>query len=48
MRKTLLILTLVGIGAGAVAAYNRDDCPGTKVCPLTGQVICVDRCPIQK
>jgi hypothetical protein len=34
--------------AGAVAAYNRDDCPGTKVCPVTGQLICVDRCPAQK
>lgn len=48
MRKALLILTLVGIGAGGVAAYNRADCPGTKVCPLTSQVICVDRCPVQK
>jgi hypothetical protein len=48
MRKTLLILTLIGIGAGAVAAYNRDDCPGQKICPLNGQVICVDRCPVQK
>ena len=48
MRKALVILTVVRVGAGGVAAYNRVDCPGTKVCPLTGQVICVDRCPVQK
>ena len=44
MRKMLLVLTLVGIGAGTVAAVNRSDCPGMKMCPLTGQPVCVDRC----
>ena len=48
MRKALLILTLVGIGAGSVTAFSkvsRSDCPGQVVCPLNGQVICKDRCP---
>jgi hypothetical protein len=48
MRKLLLVLTLAGISAGAVAAFQRSDCPGTRVCPLTGCVVCVDRCPVQK
>lgn len=48
MRKALLILTLVGLTTGVAAAINRDDCPGIKLCPLTGQPVCVDRCPLQK
>ena len=48
MSKTLLVLTIVGIGAGAVAAWNRTDCPGVKTCPLTGQPVCVDKCPVSK
>jgi hypothetical protein len=47
-RKVLLALAVIGIGAGAVAAYNRSDCPGVKTCPLTGQPVCVDQCPVSK
>ena len=47
-KKLLLVLTVLGIGAGSVVAYNyneRSDCPGKITCPLTGVVICIDRCP---
>lgn len=47
-KKILLVLTVLGIGAGSVVAYNhanRADCPGKMTCPLTGKIICVDQCP---
>jgi hypothetical protein len=27
---------------------EREDCPGKIVCPLTGEVICADQCPLEK
>lgn len=40
--------------ATAVAGYmastpkaEREDCPGTIVCPLTGELVCADECPIK-
>lgn len=47
MRKALLILTLIGASTGIAAAYNRDNCPGFKICPLTGQLICIAQCPLE-
>ncbi len=32
---------------GATVAV-RTDCPGTVVCPLTGEIVCVDRCPVAR
>ena len=47
---------LVGLAMGVLAASlgygvsttenDRPDCPGRIVCPLTGQEICADRCPV--
>ena len=37
------LLAAAAITAGAVA--SRSDCPGTKICPLTGEVVCIDQCP---
>jgi hypothetical protein len=52
MRKRIVpIAMLVAIGAvvtafGAAAARSeRSDCPGKIVCPLTGELVCRDRCP---
>lgn len=39
------ILALVGTGIWAVA-NDRPDCPGKIVCPITGDEICADQCPI--
>lgn len=56
MKRRILMATAgSGIAAAtAVAAYmgatvkaEREDCPGKIVCPLTGELVCSDRCPIR-
>ena len=55
--KRFILTSLFGVLAlGLVAAAyplatastraERSDCPGQVVCPLTGQVVCKDRCPL--
>lgn len=47
LRRLLIVagvLTLGGIGWAATSS-ERPDCPGKIVCPLTGKLICKDRCP---
>ncbi len=53
---TLAIVALVGAGvaiAGAGANADapakdpaRADCPGLIECPLTGELVCADQCPL--
>jgi hypothetical protein len=46
-----LILIAVPVVAAAIAAAavaQRADCPCTTICPLTGEVVCVDRCPAKR
>jgi len=38
------VLTLGGFGLAA-ASSERSDCPGKIVCPITGKLVCKDRCP---
>jgi len=52
MRTFLAIASVIGLlsaGIGWMAVSpadtTRPDCPGKIVCPLTGQQVCVDRCP---
>ncbi len=52
LKRILSIATLLAISAG-VTAYaatsarsERPDCPGRIVCPLTGELVCKDRCPL--
>ncbi|TWT44500.1 hypothetical protein RAS1_09150 [Phycisphaerae bacterium RAS1] len=54
-RRTMLASTLGLVGSvaavlGAVAlakpSAERTDCPGKIVCPLTGELVCEDRCPL--
>jgi len=41
-------LALVGVlAAGGIAATTAGDCPGTKICRLTGELICIERCPVE-
>lgn len=48
---TLVALSLV-LGAGLYVfpsgpeSRQRPDCPGTIVCPISGRVVCIDRCPL--
>ena len=28
-----------------IASAERADCPGKIVCPLTGELVCIDQCP---
>ncbi len=53
-RTTIMAATIAGAAAlGAAAglatkgqgATERPDCPGKIICPLTGELICVDQCP---
>lgn len=58
MKKTLialLVLALVGGGVAIAASSTnadvprddtRADCPGLIKCPLTGEMICADQCPL--
>lgn len=50
---TTALLVLVGLSVGAGLAANgltagtqRSDCPGTVECPLTGEEVCKDKCPL--
>ncbi len=50
-RRTLLIAMLVaGVAAAGLAlaagSNSRPDCPGKIICPLTGELVCKDRCPL--
>ncbi len=50
-RIVCIALTAAAIAAlGAVAwsytSTDRPDCPGKIVCPLTGELVCKDRCPL--
>ncbi len=55
--KRLIVPSLLGLVAlvGLAVAYplakastkaERSDCPGKVVCPLTGEEVCRDRCPL--
>ena len=53
----VLVLALVGGGIAVAASPSgeqvlakdpaRADCPGLIECPLTGDMICADECPLQ-
>src|SRR2546426_28535 len=45
---TLGALMLVGLGGLVFARANADrpDCPGKIECPLTGEIVCRDQCPL--
>ena len=52
VRKGLWIAGLLLMLGVSVAAYGfsrageRVDCPGKVLCPLTGEVVCKDQCPL--
>jgi hypothetical protein len=55
MKKLTLWSSFVVIALGVILAYplafadgrhERSDCPGKVICPLTGEEVCKDRCPL--
>lgn len=52
--KALWSVGLLAVLTGAAGAYGlantqddaRIDCPGKIVCPITGELICSDECPV--
>lgn len=51
-RWTLPVVALAALGLAMLGAVklvaadaDRLDCPGKIVCPLTGKLVCKDRCP---
>lgn len=40
------VATVLGAVAFAKPTVQRADCPGKIVCPLTGELVCKDRCPL--
>jgi len=43
------VLALATAGAFSIArASERADCPGQIECPLTGELVCIDRCPVEQ
>lgn len=56
-RKTFISLIAATIAATSLGAFglgsptqtqNHPDCPGRIVCPITGDLVCRDRCPLGK
>jgi hypothetical protein len=55
MRKVAIMAATgaVAVAAGGMAAHmlgndpDRPDCPGRIVCPITGDTICADQCPLE-
>lgn len=43
----MLVLSLAALGIVRLTKVyaDRPDCPGKIICPLTGELICKDRCP---
>ena len=53
MRSKLLLSLALAVVLGGVAyslalatSGERNDCPGKVLCPITGEEICKDRCPL--
>lgn len=53
MRNKVLLSLAVAVVVGGVVAYSfasattqRADCPGKVICPITGEEVCKDQCPL--
>ncbi len=56
MKKGMAMAAMGAMAAGAAVAGSasappaprapqRADCPGKIICPLTGELVCIDQCP---
>jgi hypothetical protein len=54
MRKVVIMAVAGTMVGGTVAAMKlamdsgRPDCPGKILCPITGELICADQCPLDE
>ena len=56
MTRRKMLASVLGLVGGAAAVLGavawakptteRSDCPGKIVCPLTGELVCKDHCPL--
>ena len=53
MRKLAVVLCLVAIAVGGLTTYSlafasgeSGICPGKVICPITGDEVCQDECPL--
>lgn len=44
--SAFVVLAMVVVMASGAVGVQRDDCPGKVVCPLTGEQVCKDLCPL--
>ncbi len=42
----LLVLGVTVVAYGFTVGSARSDCPGKVVCPITGEEVCRDQCPL--
>ncbi len=55
MKKGMAMAAMGAMAAGAAVAGSasappppeRADCPGKIICPLTGELVCIDQCPAE-
>jgi len=40
-----VVATAYAVSFSSSSPADRSDCPGTIVCPLSGELVCKDRCP---
>lgn len=50
LTSLVLVTALAGAGFGTAGivggSTDRADCPGKIVCPINGELVCQDRCPL--
>ena len=46
MAMASVALAASGLVLGNMTTAERADCPGKITCPLTGDPVCLDRCPV--
>ena len=46
VRLLALGLCATALAATSTTMQERPDCPGKIICPLTGELVCKDRCPL--
>ncbi len=46
--ELMICIAAIGLAPGEAGAQDRPDCPGKIICPLTGDLVCTDRCPLGK